>query len=637
MRLWNAVLVSALGLGWGCGGDASSDGGGSTGTSSQTDTSGDGGDGSGSGGSGADTSDGGTGGSTGDTTTGSSNSSGSTSDPCDCGTGDCPPECWDPLEIEIGYVEIEPVNFTLHRPASSQDFTSSPARLWYGFQPADETPEEKPLAVLYNGGPGAASEILFAFNTSQRSFDEEHNGGNETGPSPASWTSVVNLLYIDARTTGFSYNMMDDPSDAGARSAEFGVQNFNSFLDAADFVRVLLRFLAAHPQLSSNEVILVGESYGGIRTTAMLDLLLDYHAHSGSDSPYEDDALVDEIQAHLDKVFPAQAGALFPPETIAEQFGRQILIQPLLLGGRQLDVAGDLHDLPGSVIFDIAAEVGQTFTPCSQQGGGCDPYQNAINFVEQVAGRDRFAYPFAYDWLFGRIDSLAPKFSTLALATDIFGADPKDVDWLYASERADAYRTPTTFPSIWVPFGQSLDPVPARALLMTSRPSPTFAGDPGTDRVDGDFPSTFGDLEDWDTYYLPSNYVVLNMFYGGTASQYLIDPYSDLFATAFLRNVVYVDTFLTNAAYDLVIWGPSIPETLKQFPAYVANVTTDDAQPANADRPGVVIVEYANGAFGLGPGEKRTIRFPYYDDACHTVPLSQPVEMLADVADWLGQ
>jgi hypothetical protein len=289
-----------------------------------------------------------------------------------------------------------------------------------------------------------------------------------------------------------------------------------------------------------------------------------------------------------------------------------------------------MHDMDGSVIFEIAADEGLTFTPCSQQGGGCDPYQNAINFVEQAAGRDRFAYPFPYDWLFVRIDSLAPKFSTLDLATQIFGADPRNVDWLYASERTGAYRTPGTFPSIWVPFMQ--DPVPSRALLLASPPAP------GTPRVDGDFPATFGDLEAWDTYYLPSNYYpILNVFYGGTASQYAIDPYSDVFATAFLRNVVYVDTFLTNAAYDLVIWGPSIPETMKLFPAYVANVTRDDTEPANADRPGVVVVEYANGAFGLGPGEQRTIRFPFYDDASHTVPLSQPVEILADMEAWLGQ
>ncbi|RMG93915.1 MAG: hypothetical protein D6705_17430 [Deltaproteobacteria bacterium] len=276
-----------------------------------------------------------TGGSTSDADTGTTStgaSAGTTGDPCDCPPGECPPECAGPLEAEVGFIEIEPVTYRLHRPGQTLELTASAARMWYAFQPAADAPEDRPILLLFNGGPGAASEILFGFNTSQRSLDPAHNGGGDVGPSPAPWTDFANVLAIDARITGYAYNMVEGASDVAVRDAEFSARNFNPYLDGADFVRVLLRFLAAHPDLQDNPVVLVGESYGGTRATVMLDLLLDYAAHATGDLPYEDDALAAEIQAHLDAVFPGLGGQVAPPELVAQQFSRQILVQPLLLG-----------------------------------------------------------------------------------------------------------------------------------------------------------------------------------------------------------------------------------------------------------------------------------------------------------------
>jgi hypothetical protein len=422
--------------------------------------------------------------------------------------------------------------------------------------------------------------------------------------------------------------MMDDPSDPLERAAEFGPANFNAPLDAADFVRVVLRFLAAHPQIRANPVVLAGESYGGVRATMMLELLLAYEAHAGDTVAYQDDALVAEIQAHFDAAFPEMAGQSFAPEQIAQQFSHQILVQPFFLGAGQYAHTGELFDQPGSVIFDIAADTGQTFVPCSAQGPGCDPYANALGFVESVAGRDRFAYPYPYDWLFGRIDSLGPKLSTVALAAELFGADLLAVDLLYADARAQAYRVPTFAPAPPPELGF----VHPAALLL--RREPSFSGGPALP-LDGDFPATFGQLQSWDTYYLPSNYVVLETFYGETAANFDIDPYSPTNASAFLRNAVYVKTFITNAAYDLAIWGPAIPPTLADFDDVVVGVAHDQLGPARAERPGQIVLDYAEGAFGLGPGESRTIRFPFYAEASHTVTLNQPAELLADVGQWL--
>lgn len=128
--------------------------------------------------------------------------------------------------------------------------------------------------------------------------------------NPYSWTRFANILYVDARLTGFSYDL-----------APLGAYTWSG--DTALFVRTLLRFLAGHPDLRGNRVVLVGESYGGTRATRMLRLLFDYR--SGTDS-----ALVAEIQEHYDAVFGA-AGQPVAPDVIARQFGHQVLIQPLVL------------------------------------------------------------------------------------------------------------------------------------------------------------------------------------------------------------------------------------------------------------------------------------------------------------------
>src|SRR6185295_17616128 len=109
--------------------------------------------------------------------------------------------------------------------------------LWYAFQPADAAPDERPLAILWNGGPGAATGILFGYGTARASLDPAVNGGAAVGLDPSSWTRFANLLYVDARGTGFSYGLADGMDDEARRAAEFDVRNFNPLLDARSRAR----------------------------------------------------------------------------------------------------------------------------------------------------------------------------------------------------------------------------------------------------------------------------------------------------------------------------------------------------------------------------------------------------------------
>ncbi|HQN74340.1 MAG TPA: hypothetical protein PLX56_11780, partial [bacterium] len=144
-----------------------------------------------------------------------------------------------PVEFESGFIEIEPANYTL----DTRDQTSARARMWYNFQPADESAHEKPLFVFFNGGPGAATALLFTYNTAKMTADQKYSE-SDVVENEFNWNQIGNLLYIDARMTGFSYGMTGNPSSQNERSSYFRTNNFNVFIDAADFIRVILRFLA---------------------------------------------------------------------------------------------------------------------------------------------------------------------------------------------------------------------------------------------------------------------------------------------------------------------------------------------------------------------------------------------------------
>ncbi len=261
------------------------------------------------------------------------------------------------------------------------------ARVFYSFHPADQAPEDKPLLVFFNGGPGQSTVLLLGLNTAPVTLDPERGG---PGPNPASWTRFANLLHIDAPATGFSYSM---PNPSGARP-EIG---FEAHYDAATFVRVVLRFLDHHRQLDDARVVLVGESYGGVRATVMLEHLL-HHAEI-ADSHYPDVLLADEIDAWYDRVLgPGD----HPPEEVASRFAA-VLVQPLLAcqGQRDRPFVG----------------------PCA------DEYQcDAPGGTSRSLGL-----------------ALRDDICDLDVLNEVLGVDATSIAWLHADERTTAYRR--TLPS----------------------------------------------------------------------------------------------------------------------------------------------------------------------------------------------
>ncbi|HET9953218.1 MAG TPA: hypothetical protein VFQ61_01875 [Polyangiaceae bacterium] len=235
---------------------------------------------------------------------------------------------------EAGFIALEKTAYQA-RLEGDREFTSEPARLFYNFVPAETGAKEKPVIVLFNGGPGAPATLLRCFGTGPNSLDAEDLSA-PPAPNPYRFTRFGSLLYIDPRFSGFSYGVTEHPESDAEREQAFREDSLNPTRDAADFAQVILRVLNKIPAIRNNPVVLVGESYGGTRAALMLDILTDL----GDDfSIYVNQAWKAELDEHFASVFarPERANRA----SRAKQFGWQILIQPLLFGAAQYDKMGD--------------------------------------------------------------------------------------------------------------------------------------------------------------------------------------------------------------------------------------------------------------------------------------------------------
>jgi len=503
-----------------------------------------------------------------------------------------------PVEFESGFIEIEPVNYTLDTRAQ----TSARARMWYNFQPADESAHEKPLFVFFNGGPGAATALLFTYNTSKMTADQKYSE-LDVVENEFNWNQIGNLLYIDARMTGFSYGMTGNPSSQNERSSYFRTNNFNVFIDAADFIRVILRFLARHPDIQQNKVILVGESYGGTRATAMLNILLNVRDYADNNRVFHDKALFDEIDAHFMKINP-EISALPHKEIIKQQFAGQILVQPLVAGEEQFTASGKLLEMDGSPIYEVENETGVDYKPCSNSY--CEPHNNALQYL-QKANRDMYSYRRPYNWLFDYTATGSEKMVELDLFEKLIKNDPREIEWLYSGNRSEAFRYSGLNYFKGLDFDMSRVPDSIKTEIEYRKTGmKTLAS--------GDLEQVFGILQSWDDYFIDLHYDVTQIFYNATTT-----PYSSINGYMFLENIRDVKTFITQSEEDIIIYAPGIPESLKDFSG-VNSVETE------AEKFTVKFSDNVNAE----------VIFPFYPESSHSVSVNQPEMFLNDVKEWLN-
>ena len=131
---------------------------------------------------------------------------------------------------------------------------------------ADTAPAaERPVAFVFNGGPGAASVFLHLGALGPRIMETPDSGAAPEPPvrladNPSTWLQFTDLVFVDPVGTGFS---RATGKGRNPERAFWGVRS-----DLTSMGSVVRLWLTRHERWAS-PVYLVGESYGGFRAAAL--------------------------------------------------------------------------------------------------------------------------------------------------------------------------------------------------------------------------------------------------------------------------------------------------------------------------------------------------------------------------------
>ena len=232
-----------------------------------------------------------------------------------------------------GFVSLAPRPISFDGFGISEEGVTTAAKIFYTYRPARVNSSRKPTFVFLNGGPGAAtSSALAAWGTGPWTMTADGVATQNT----ADFSTIGNLVYIDTRQAGFSFDEIDDPSNAAAREESFNFINFNIYTDAADILLTLVSIFRDHPDISKNPVVTVAESYGGARAAVLFSLASAAFKES---VVYTDSVLFARLRDHFEAIAPDD------PVGASIQFGRQVLIQPGMVLSRQVESAHTLYSL----------------------------------------------------------------------------------------------------------------------------------------------------------------------------------------------------------------------------------------------------------------------------------------------------
>jgi len=145
------------------------------------------------------------------------------------------------------------------------------ARMFYVSYELDGADKTRPLAFVFNGGPGAASAYLQLGAVGPRRLMLNDDGTVPPPPArfvdnPLTWLGFADLVFIDPVGTGFSRGVgkKDDKADERAF--------FGSKPDIETLARFIRLYLTRNDRWLSPKFI-VGESYGGFRVAALSNVL----------------------------------------------------------------------------------------------------------------------------------------------------------------------------------------------------------------------------------------------------------------------------------------------------------------------------------------------------------------------------
>ncbi|ERN01902.1 serine carboxypeptidase 1 isoform X2 [Amborella trichopoda] len=145
--------------------------------------------------------------------------------------------------------------------------------LYYYFATSERDPENDPVAIWLNGGPGCSGLNAVVYLLGPFKVDDNEDyliNGARVKLNPYSWSKVSNMIYIDAPAgTGFSY--ADNTDDYIVDDPEIN----------ADIYEFILKWFLEYPEFLPNPFYVIGSSYGGM-LVPVVSLLIDEGLEAGT-------------------------------------------------------------------------------------------------------------------------------------------------------------------------------------------------------------------------------------------------------------------------------------------------------------------------------------------------------------------
>jgi carboxypeptidase C (cathepsin A) len=168
------------------------------------------------------------------------------------------------------------VDFTLIKDLIPQGYTSTlysgylnprytTKQYHYVFQPSESEPQEDPLLLWLNGGPGCSSllgflqeigPLIFPDNSTTLEWNQKYN-----------WNKRVNLLFFEG------------PIGVGFSTGKYEDVITDDTVYANDNLKILIEFYKKFPALKKNPLYLTGESYAGVYLPFLAENIYKYNAN----------------------------------------------------------------------------------------------------------------------------------------------------------------------------------------------------------------------------------------------------------------------------------------------------------------------------------------------------------------------
>ncbi|KAL5988277.1 hypothetical protein ACLOJK_036040 [Asimina triloba] len=151
-----------------------------------------------------------------------------------------------PFHLETGYIGVG---------------ESDEHQLFYYFVESERNPEEDPLLLWLNGGPGCTAWTGFVYEIGPLYYeDAPYDGSLPTLKlREHSWTKISSIIFLDAPApTGFSFSTTNNYDSDDIR-------------DPKEVYKFLVKWFIDHPQFLSNPLYIAGDSYSGLVLPTLVD------------------------------------------------------------------------------------------------------------------------------------------------------------------------------------------------------------------------------------------------------------------------------------------------------------------------------------------------------------------------------